>query len=42
MDALVEACRNINEEKVIRAITWLVDNEKIEISEGRIFKWIEK
>lgn len=42
VDALVEACRNINEEKVIRAITWLVDNEKIEISEGRIFKWVEK
>jgi ATP-dependent DNA helicase RecQ len=41
MDVLVEACRNINEEKVIRAITWLVDNEKIEISEGGIFKWIE-
>lgn len=42
IDALVEACRNINEEKVMRAVTWLVDNEKIEISEGGIFKWVEK
>ncbi len=40
-EVLVETCRNINEEKVLRAISWLVDNDKIEITEGGNFKWVE-
>lgn len=41
MESLVDACRNINEEKVIRAVSWLVDNDKIEVSDGKTFKWNE-
>ncbi|MBK6967170.1 MAG: RecQ family ATP-dependent DNA helicase [Bacteroidales bacterium] len=41
MELMVEACRNISEEKVIRAVAWLADNEKIEISDGKMFKWVE-
>lgn len=41
MEGLVVACRNINEDKVIKAVTWLVDNDKIEVLEDGTFKWAE-
>jgi hypothetical protein len=37
---LVEACARISEEKVINAVNWLVDNDKIEISDDGLFRWI--
>ncbi|MFH1120368.1 MAG: ATP-dependent DNA helicase RecQ [Bacteroidota bacterium] len=41
MEMMVEACYNISEEKVIRAVSWLVDNEKIEMRDGGSFRWAE-
>ncbi|NTW25653.1 MAG: RecQ family ATP-dependent DNA helicase [Lentimicrobium sp.] len=41
MEGLVVACRNINEEKVIKAVTWLVDNDKIDMLEDGTFQWAE-
>jgi ATP-dependent DNA helicase RecQ len=37
---LVNACARISEEKVINAVNWLVDNDKIEISDDGLFRWI--
>lgn len=37
---LVEACARISEDKVINAVNWLVDNDKIEISDDGLFRWI--
>lgn len=39
MSQLTEACRNINEEKVVRAVSWLVDNDKILMSDDGNFRW---
>ena len=41
LEGLVVACRNINEDKVIKAVTWLVDNDKIEVLDDGTFKWAE-
>lgn len=41
MALLVDACHNISEEKVIKAITWLVDSDKIDHLEDGTFKWVE-
>ena len=41
MEKLVEACFNIGEEKVIKAVSWLVDNDKIELTGEGNFKWSE-
>jgi len=42
MEALIEACYNISEEKVIRAVSWLADNDKIEMADGGIFRWADE
>jgi ATP-dependent DNA helicase RecQ len=36
---LVEAAENIGEDKVIRAIRWLIDNEKIEVNKDQLYRW---
>jgi len=41
MEGLVVACPRMNEDKVIKAVTWLVDNDKIEVQEDGTFKWAE-
>lgn len=37
---LVEACPRTSEEKVINAVNWLADNNKIELSEDGLFRWV--
>jgi ATP-dependent DNA helicase RecQ len=36
---LIAACRNISEAKVIKAVNWLVENDKIEIVGDNLFRW---
>ena len=36
---LVDACKRISEEKVINAVNWLADNNKIELSDDGLFRW---
>lgn len=37
---LVEAGTPVPEDKVLRAVQWLVDNDKIEITRERLYKWL--
>lgn len=39
---IVDACPRISEEKVINAVTWLTDNDKISVSEDGLFRWKSK
>ncbi len=39
LQELVEMVTSVSEDKVIRAIQWLLDNEKIEIDEERQYVW---
>ncbi len=39
LDELVAAAHPVNEDKVIRAIQWLTDNEKISVDRERKYKW---
>lgn len=39
MEDLVIAADPINEDKVIRALQWLMDNEKIGMDRERRFRW---
>jgi len=39
MDELIRLAEPINEDKVIRAIQWLVDNKKIKLLEDRSYRW---
>ncbi len=39
LDELVAAAEPINEDKVVRAVQWLVDNEKITIGSDRKYTW---
>ena len=39
LEELVSAAGSVNEDKVIRAIQWLVDNEKITIHSDRRYRW---
>jgi ATP-dependent DNA helicase RecQ len=36
---LVEMVKDVDEDKVIRAIQWLLDNEKIEVNTDRKYLW---
>ena len=40
LQQLVDACERISEDKVINAINWLTDNNKIQISDDGLFRWI--
>jgi len=40
LDELIRLAEPIHEDKVIRAIQWLVDNKKIKILEDRSYRWI--
>lgn len=42
MEQLIAACSRISEEKVVNAVTWLVDNDKIEPVKEGIFRWRKK
>lgn len=37
---LVDSCPRINEEKVINAVNWLADNDKIALSDDGLFRWV--
>lgn len=39
LQQLLDACPRISEDKVISAITWLTDNEKVLLAGDGIFKW---
>ncbi len=39
---IVDACPRISEEKVINAVTWLTDNDKISVSDDGLFRWKSK
>ncbi|MCX6306542.1 MAG: RecQ family ATP-dependent DNA helicase [Bacteroidetes bacterium] len=39
LEELVDAADPVNEDKVIRAIQWLVDNEKISVDHERRYRW---
>ncbi|MDP1623149.1 MAG: ATP-dependent DNA helicase RecQ [Bacteroidales bacterium] len=39
MEDIVNAAEPINEDKIIRAVQWLVDNEKIRMDRERRFRW---
>jgi len=41
MEMLIDACHNISDEKLIKAVTWLVDNDKIKVKDGGKFRWAE-
>jgi ATP-dependent DNA helicase RecQ len=36
---LTDACSRISEEKVINAVTWLTDNDKIDVLSDGFFRW---
>jgi ATP-dependent DNA helicase RecQ len=36
---LTDACPRISEEKVINAVTWLTDNDKIDVVSDGFFRW---
>jgi ATP-dependent DNA helicase RecQ len=40
LQQLVEACPRTSEEKIINAVNWLVDNNKIELSDDGLFRWV--
>lgn len=40
LQQLVEACERISEDKVINAVNWLTDNDKIQLSDDGLFRWI--
>jgi ATP-dependent DNA helicase RecQ len=42
IEQLVEAVPSIREDKVVRALQWLVDNEKIGIDKEKKYFWQEK
>jgi len=42
LEELANAADPVNEDKVIRAIQWLVDNEKISVDGERKFRWVDK
>jgi ATP-dependent DNA helicase RecQ len=39
LDELVAAALQVNEDKVLRAVQWLVDNEKIVLNPDRKYSW---
>jgi hypothetical protein len=39
MEDLVVAADPINEDKIIRAVQWLLDNEKITLDKERRLRW---
>lgn len=39
MSQLVDACDTFNEEKVIKAVSWLVDNDNIKLIAPDLYKW---
>ncbi len=41
MESLIGACHNISDEKVIRAVSWLADNDKIKMTDDGTFRWAE-
>jgi ATP-dependent DNA helicase RecQ len=42
MDEIIATAGSIQDEKVLRAIQWLVDNDKIRIEPGGKYRWIPK
>jgi hypothetical protein len=39
LEELVTAADHVSEDKVLRAIQWLVDNEKIRVDAGKMYRW---
>ncbi|MGE5382207.1 MAG: ATP-dependent DNA helicase RecQ [Omnitrophica WOR_2 bacterium] len=39
LSQLIDACDNFNTEKVIKVITWLVDNDKVKKIDGDLYRW---
>jgi ATP-dependent DNA helicase RecQ len=39
LDELVSMVTSVSEDKVIRAIQWLLDNDKIEMNKERQYSW---
>ncbi|MDY0344180.1 MAG: ATP-dependent DNA helicase RecQ [Lentimicrobium sp.] len=39
LDEIINECPNMDEDRIINAINWLTDNEKIQVVENGKFKW---
>ena len=39
LEEIINECSNMDEDRVINAINWLTDNEKISVSENGLFRW---
>lgn len=42
MEYIIESCNNINKDKVINAVSWLIDNGKINVISKDSYRWNER